>query len=446
MKPLLAALLLSPALVQAQGPPATHFVHGQWFDGSHFVATDFYAENGLLTHHPHDPDRAATVDLHNGFVVPPYGDAHEHNFDSVDRTPAVGAQYLKDGIFYAEGMTDLATGAAGVVAAHLVDTPTTPDVTYAHGGLTAPNGHPKEVYDAIQLGFYYPATPEQRRAVLATHATRGDAYWEIATAADLDAQWPQILAGKPDLIKVYITDSEHFQPATAADPQLGKGLDPKLVPLITAKAHAAGLRVAAHIDTAADFHVAVTGGVDILAHMPGYGFGADDATAPYRLTDVDIALAAQKHCVLIPTASLAMVDPNRSSPKEVDAARRRKDLQHDNLARLKGAGVPILIGSDRYSQDSVAEADYLQSFGLWSEVEMLRMWSQTTPQQIFPKRRLGELKAGYEASFLVLAADPLQRWQASHAIVDRWKRGTHIDGVSSARVVPGSSSGAVASR
>ena len=257
--PVAAALLLSAALLRAQAPPATHFINGQWFDGARFVAADVYAEDGVLTHTPRDPDHAVTVDLRGGFVVPPYGDAHEHNFDSLQRTPAVAADYLRDGIFYAQGMTDLTSGAAKVVAAGMVNTAASPDVTYAHGGLTAPNGHPKDVYDSIPLGFFYPATPEQRNAVLRSHTTRGDAYWEIGSAADLDANWPRILAAKPDLIKIFLTDSEHFHPVTDEDPRFGKGLDPALVPLITARAHAAGLRVAAHIDTAQDFHIAVTG-------------------------------------------------------------------------------------------------------------------------------------------------------------------------------------------
>ncbi len=430
MKPIAAAFLLGTTLLHAQTPPATHFVHGQWFNGTQFVSGDFYAERGILTHTPQDAAHAAVVDLGNGFVVPPYGDAHEHNFDSLSRTPAVATTYLHDGIFYAGGMTDVTTGAEEVVAAHQVNTPTTPDVTFAHGGLTGINGHPKEVYDAIPLGFYYPATPEQRAAVVASHAQRGNAYWEISSPADLDAQWPKILAAKPDLIKVYITGSEHFQAPTPANPQLGKGLDPALVPLITAKAHAAGLRVAAHIDTAHDFHVAVTGGVDILAHLPGYGVGPADDLAVYLLAADDIQLAAKRGLLIIPTTSLGSVDYSGPTPEARAAVvARRKALQRENLTHLKAAGIPILVGSDRYGQDALDESNYLQTFGLWSNLEMLRMWAVTTPQAIFPKRRLGELKPGYEASFLVLSANPLLDWKASHAIVDRWKQGTHIEPV-----------------
>jgi hypothetical protein len=35
------------------------------------------------------------------------------------------------------------------------------------------------------------------------------------------------------------------------------------------------------------------------------------------------------------------------------------------------------------------------------------MFSVTTPQTIFPKRKIAQFKNGYEASFLVLKNDPL---------------------------------------
>lgn len=42
---------------------------------------------------------------------------------------------------------------------------------------------------------------------------------------------------------------------------------------------------------------------------------------------------------------------------------------------------------------------------------------------IFPKRRVGYLKEGYEASFLVLNADPLQDFAAVQKIEMRVKQG-----------------------
>jgi imidazolonepropionase-like amidohydrolase len=271
------------------------------------------------------------------------------------------------------------------------------------------------------LGFFYPATDEQRAQVVASHRRAGLAYWEIATAADLDRMWPKILASKPDLIKVYLANSATFKQATAEDTQFARGIDPALVPAIVRKAHAAGLKVAVHINDAADFHVAVAAGADEMGHLPGYGLTAQSNAALETLSDADIALAAAHHVKAQATAGLATDETTPAA----DAAVRRT-VQRDNLSRLKKAGVSILVGSDRYSSDSVHEADYLEALGVWSNAEMLRMWSITTPQAIFPRRRIGCLAEGCEASFLVLSGDPTKDWAASHAIVDRWKDGQQL--------------------
>ncbi len=391
-----------------------------WFDGATFQKNDFYAVGGVFTHKAPAGAAVETVDLHGRFVVPPYGDAHEHNFDSVANTPKVAAEYLRDGIFYAQGMTDTPSGAAAVVKAGMVDTPSTPDVTYAHGGLTGVNGHPKEVYESLANGFYYPQTDEQRALVIGGHKAEGRAYWEIGSAADLEAKWPRILAAKPDQIKVYLGGSETFKAATVEDPQFARGIDPKLVGPIAERAHAAGLRVFVHIDTATDYHVALLSGVDGMAHLPGYGITAVEDRAKYRISDADIALTAQRHVTVQATASIA-----DGYGTDADKAVRIA-LAKDNLRRMKAAGVTVLVGSDRYGSDSRHEADYLQALGVWTNAEMLRMWAVTTPQAIFPGRKIGELKDGDEASLLVLAADPIKDWAAVHEIAGRWKQGVKV--------------------
>jgi cytosine/adenosine deaminase-related metal-dependent hydrolase len=420
MRRLLAACGLAWAVwtAAAQTPvkvAPVHFVNGLWFNGTGFEKADWYAVDGVLTHRP--VKAAETVDLHGGYVVPPYGDAHEHNFDSVEGTRTVAANYLRDGIFYAQGMTDNPEGAAATIAAGLVDTPTTPDVTYAHGGLTGVNGHPKEVYESLANGFYYPQTDAQRKLVIEGHKRAGKAYWEVPDAASLQAQWPAILASKPDQIKVFLASADHFKQATADDPQLGKGIDPALVKPIVQLAHAAGLRVFVHVDTAYDFHVALLAGADGMAHLPGYGISAKDDASLYRIPDADIALTAKQHVVVIATASIA---DGYGSPEDLAA---RRQLSKDNLGRMKAAGVTVLLGSDRYGSDSVKEADYLQSLGVWTNAEMLRMWSVETPQSIFPKREIGEFEGGFQASLLVLDGDPTKDWTAVHRITDRWKQG-----------------------
>jgi hypothetical protein len=49
--------------------------------------------------------------------------------------------------------------------------------------------------------------------------------------------------------------------------------------------------------------------------------------------------------------------------------------------------------------------------------------SETTPQAIFPDRRIGELRPGFEASFLTLSADPRIDIANAGAIGARVKQG-----------------------
>ena len=99
------------------------------------------------------------------------------------------------------------------------------------------------------------------------------------------------------------------------------------------------------------------------------------------------------------------------------------DVIRPNVAALRRAGVPILLGSDQFRQTPAGEAMRLSKLGLFSNAELLRMWSETTPRAIFPNRKVGRLAEGYEASFLVLDADPLADFSATSKISMRVKRG-----------------------
>jgi imidazolonepropionase-like amidohydrolase len=97
-----------------------------------------------------------------------------------------------------------------------------------------------------------------------------------------------------------------------------------------------------------------------------------------------------------------------------------------NINLLRRHGVPLLIGSDLMGGTAALEIDALARSGLFTNLELLRMWSVTTPRAIFPKRSIGELRDGYEASFLVLRADPLADIAATRAIALRVKKGVRL--------------------
>ena len=57
------------------------FAHGQWFDGRKFVMKKFYVVGGKLT--SRKPARVdSVIDLSGKYVVPPFGEAHNHNVES----------------------------------------------------------------------------------------------------------------------------------------------------------------------------------------------------------------------------------------------------------------------------------------------------------------------------------------------------------------------------
>jgi imidazolonepropionase-like amidohydrolase len=95
----------------------------------------------------------------------------------------------------------------------------------------------------------------------------------------------------------------------------------------------------------------------------------------------------------------------------------------DNLRTLRRAGVKLAIGSDDYRNGVVPEITALRTLGIFSNRELLDLWTRDTARAIFPKRKLGQLKAGYEASFLALEGNPLTDFDHATRIRMRVKQG-----------------------
>jgi hypothetical protein len=70
----------------------------------------------------------------------------------------------------------------------------------------------------------------------------------------------------------------------------------------------------------------------------------------------------------------------------------------ENLKLLHQAGVTIAIGSD-HAETALAEALHLHQLGVFDNLTLLKMWSETTPQTIFPSRKLGDLRRGLKPAF-----------------------------------------------
>lgn len=423
---LLPALLLvagcaaqaGPAPVPA-GAPAYALENGTWWNGERFEARTMYVTGGVFS--ARRPARVdSVVDLGGGFVVPPFGDAHAHHFESMALAQRVGPMYLRDGIFYGMSLTNWMDRSA--VMPYWARTETM-DIAWSDAGITGPHGHPILIYESLARGRYDFNADSLRPWT--DRRAEGRAYFIIRSEAELDEAWPRIVSGRPDVIKTYLVNSERHAELARDTSRLGHvGLDPALLPAVVRRAHGDGLRVAAHVESAADFRTAVDAGVDMLAHLPGYHLPPRSDPGVRRLTDADARRAARAGLVVIAGPLRGIVGYTSPDTANVRAAR---ELQVHNLATLHRAGVPVAIGSDTHGQDAVPEAAYTAGLGVFTPAEMLRMWSETTPRLIFPARRIGRLEAGYEASLLVLGCDPLARWECTGDVRMRIKEGQRLD-------------------
>jgi imidazolonepropionase-like amidohydrolase len=241
---------------------------------------------------------------------------------------------------------------------------------------------------------------------------RDHRYFTVDSVPDLERKWPKVMALEPDIIKLFLVHSESYA-ARKDDPEFYglRGLDPALVPEIAAKARAAGRRVAAHVETPADFRSAIGAGVDEIVHVPRSGV----------LTQEDAELAARHGTILITTLAVVSARPTpEQSASELQIRLR-------NLELLLNAGANVVIGSDAVADTSRAETEFLLESGVVDELALLRLWTGATPRAIFPDRRIGALAEGYEASFVALGGNPLEDWRNVRDVDVLFKQGRVIE-------------------
>ena len=418
------------------GSDSYAFINGRWFDGRGFQPATWYSVQGRLTRTP-PQGRVETVDLSGLFVVPPFGEAHNHNVEGPWNVQAVVERYLKDGVFYVKNPNNVRDFAVQIRSA--VNQPTSIDATFAHAGLTGRGGHPVALYeDVLRTSRYEPVIGAIERGWFENRS-----YIVLDTDADLETKWPLITSGRPDFLKVYLVHSEdEAATGTSGQSQQRSGLQPRLVSQIVARAHAAGLQVTAHVETAADFRQAVRAGVDELAHVPGWLVTSAADGESVRLTEADARLALERHVRVVTTAVAGSAMPSvpghhphghhggpatgMSDHHPAAPDGDRLQILKDNLALLHRAGVRVVVGSD-HAETSLAEVMQLDRLHLFDNLTLLKMWCEDTPASIFPGRRIGRFDEGYEASFVALAGNPVEDFSQVQRIVRRFKQGVNLD-------------------
>jgi imidazolonepropionase-like amidohydrolase len=413
---LMAALVLGPGSVTRQ-QTALELVGGQWFDGEGFVAQTFYSVNGVLTS-VRPPQVDSVLDLTGKFVIPPFADAHVHNLNDDASIDDDIKTDLARGVFYAMEMDPAIELSPRVLGR--VNKPASVDVIYTQGLVTPSWGVMPDMYRMLaRMGRF------GKRTTLAQ--LDGREIFLIDGLPDLEKKWSALAARNHDFIKVIVAFSEEEDlrknnstfgakvPAYSAKP----GIAPSVLPQLVRLAHAAGLRVAAHIETAADFRLALRSGVDVIAHLPASwqigpktGF-RDGSVDHWELTDSDAALAAAQGVVVVTTIV--------KQPHDPDAATYRQVYRH-NLRMLQRHMVRVVIGTDMRGS-AVDEVLYIASLDVFDNRTLLNMLTRATAQAIFPGRRIGALRDGYEASFLALDANPIETLDRIRHIAMRVKQG-----------------------
>lgn len=294
------------------------------------------------------------------------------------------------------------------------------DMVGADRGIGVPRGAPPADAAADQL--YRPATPGAARAAVREMHARGT-----------------------DLVKIWVDD---FQGARLAK------MAPEVQQAVIDEAHAAGLRVVAHVYYLEDARALVQAGADILGH------GVRDKA----VDDAFVALLRERGTVYIPTLGLdeafyifAEQPELRETPllanaltaalkaQFADPAWRAKTLSSPALAGWKAAlatnkanvgrlhrnGVRLAFGTDSGAMPlrvpgwaEHRELALLVESGL-TPTEALALATERTAHALRLDDR-GVLAAGKRADLAIVDADPAQDIAAASRIAAVWQAGRWV--------------------
>ena len=411
MRHVIWAALLTVAAGGTAGAEPVVYAGGQVWTGDGWARRDVAVDGDRIV--AAAPAGARRVDVAGRYLTPAYGNAHAHVTDATEKASRF---YTDAGVFYVWNPT---TVVIGPEQRAFYARPDAYDVKVSQGGITEPGGHPERLYVDFLTQYVYKGRDKAWFV--------GNAFHYGSTPAEIDAALNRLQAQGAQFVKAYLLRSERYAEAKADSKQYGRrGLDPVNVPYLVAQAHRRGLPVAAHVETAHDLRMAAWAGVDIAAHLPGYGGGTGAQLDAQRLTDADAALVARSGMVVVPTYALVRGDSYGAAGPLKPEARAATAVQADNLKRLRAAGVPVLMGTDG-NGPIFGEAEHLVEIGALSHADAAAV-TLGTARRMFPERRVGCLDAGCEADFLVLAANPTADIKALRAIERRVMQGRELPG------------------
>lgn len=400
----------------------TEYVGASVFDGTQFVPRSVCTTSNAIVSCPHAS--GTTVELNGQFITPPFGDAHTHHFDGPFTLEWHKSLAFKSGTFYAMNMTAMTSEVTRI--RDQLSGPGNVDVASSLGGITGPDSHPAEIYEALSLGFRsYEQQIENQDLIRSSRRVADNAYYVVQSPEDVKNKMALLLAQNPDHVKVYLRHSERYRDGWGKWGP-GGGTDPELLMLIADIANAAEKRVTIATSSVYDFRAALGIGAYNATHVPCYQDTESDTESPYfdlptaedcLLTGQDAARAAQ---IGMSTTFIVAEWAN-------DRPAKYLEWEKLNAARLRASGAPIVFGVNTYgstiTDGLIAGADR----GIFEPADLLEIATMATPKMIFPQRNVGCLDPGCEASMIAFSSNPLEDMSAIRDISFRLKDGLVIE-------------------
>lgn len=402
------------------------YVRGNIFDGENFIKKDFLIKDGKFSF---DSSLKANkiVNLNGKYVIPPFGDAHTHNFDDIDQFDSLYQAYINEGTFYVQVLTNHYSRYQ--IIKDSLNIPGKIDVAFAHGGITSTGGHPHAIYEtsSLDMGWRAMLDPENKEKIKNSRKVATDAYYLMDNLQDVILQWDEIISKKPAILKIYISNLNN----RAIEIESGNigtyGLSKQVAKAIIEKALKFNITIYAHIENVDDFIWALDNGITHFAHMPGYGGGyGKNNLNDFIIPDSILLKAVEKNVLITPTVSFVKYYAQAWNGKEmaVDSTllKEKQDFLRNELTRFQKIGINLALGADQNGSTLMEEIDDIVALNVFNNNDLLSIITGS-PKHIFPNRKIGELKEGYEGSFLVLNENPIAEIQNIKSIKMRVKNG-----------------------
>ncbi|MFN4081857.1 MAG: amidohydrolase family protein [Saprospiraceae bacterium] len=407
MKKIIFASLLICSLAQLFAQSGTIALkNGNFFNGAGFSPGVWYVVEGRLTRKA--PAKIDTViDLGGAhWVIPGMGDALSFALSNAAIAENSIKMYYDDGVQFV-----LAPEAPATQRQKLAQIPRKGlDVRLGSGAVTGVLGYPFVQYEGPAQGARTTQQQtEKYEKIRMERSLHGDAYWFMGPKDEIKNNWEKLLEQKPEALLVYLLRVEK------EGGKEGRGLSAEAAKDVVKRAKKAGIPVVARIETAADLSFGLKIGVSGFANIPGFDWDGQGSSADYALSDADIKKLAKSKIWI--AAQLSNGVQNEAATK----------FNREQLKRMLNAGVRVTIGSNDIQRTTRREINYWYQNGIAPPEQILRILCETTPQAIYPKRKIGKIEQGYEANLLFVRGDPMSNLLKIRDIAFRMKGGVIVE-------------------